>query len=198
MSNNFTYTYTYQHTCKYGVAAYILANAPFRAVAKKINGKAKIPFLGEGYYLWEENSDAAVRWGFGHYKNSFSVVEYVDMEIENELLLNLLDRRDIQYFNELKEIYLKKRPESKKWRLGVWIEFFKKLQSSDDVKFPFKFIKADENLPDLEENNRVKIKTYFADQAHHYAYLSPLLVVCVINKDDMRYASKSISHAHGR
>src|SRR5688572_15455563 len=93
--------YTYQHTCLQGHDAYILKNAPFKAAVKKINGIQKIPFLGEGHYLWEENVDAAIRWGKKHYDNKYTIVEYQDLKIKAEELLDLTDRRHISYFKDL-------------------------------------------------------------------------------------------------
>jgi hypothetical protein len=55
--------YTYQHTCKKAQLAYVLCNAPFKSVKKKNHstGKISMPFLGEDYYLWEENIEAAIK-----------------------------------------------------------------------------------------------------------------------------------------
>jgi len=182
--------YTYQHTCKIGHEAYILHNAPFKAVKKKSpnGGPIKIPFLGEGYYLWEENIEAAIRWGKKHYTNEYSIVEYIDVTIINDELLNLIDRRNIAYFKELQKIYIEKRPDSAKWRLGTWIEFFKKLRDINELKFPFKYIKADEHLPDLEEYDREKI--YFADGLPYFTFFSPLLMLCVLDKKELNFKAK--------
>lgn len=183
--------YTYQHTCKIGHEAYILHNAPFKAVSKKTqNGVVKIPFLGEGHYLWEENIDAAIRWGVKHYANKYSIVEYTDVTINYDDLLNLTDRRSISYFKDLQNIYIEKRPQSKNWRIGTWIEFFKKLKLINELKFPFKYIKADEHLPEREEHEHDREKTYFAEGLPYYTYLSPLLMLCVLDKKDLNFKEK--------
>lgn len=185
--------YTYQHTCKNGYPAYILQNAPFKAVKKNAgNGKVYIPFLGEGYYFWEENREYAIKWGQRHYANKYDIVEFEDVKIINDDLLNLTDRRHISYFKELQKIYLAKRPESSKWRLGTWIEFFKKLRDLKEEKFPFNYIKADEHLPDIDENILVREKVYFATGVNHYSFFSPLLIICVLDKSKITCKSKYI------
>lgn len=186
--------FTYQHTCKTGHDAYILQNAPFKAVKKKSpnGGPIKIPFLGEGYYFWEENIDAAIRWGKKHYDNKYSIVEYIDVNILDDELLNLTNRRNIQYFKELQAIYIQKRPACEKWRLGTWIEFFKKLRDQNEVNFPFKYIRADEHLPEKEELGYNKEKTFFADGLPYYTFLSPLLMLCVLDKKELKFKEKRI------
>jgi len=184
--------FTYHHTCKKGQQAYVLNSAPFKSPVTKKNGKFKIPFLGEGYYLWEENIDAANRWGKNHYGNVYFIVEFVNVNISTDEMLDFLNRRDMKYFNELRQFYIDKRPKSKNWKLGVWIEFFKKLQKSDNTKFPYNVIRAEENLPDDNLNDKFKNKIYFTEGSHYYTYTSPLLMICVLDKAKLKFDSKSI------
>lgn len=185
--------YTYQHTCEKGQQAYILQKAPFKSSIKKgESGKQKIPFLGEGYYLWEENIPAAYRWGEIHYNNEFNVIEFEDLHISKENLLDFSDRRNLNYFNELRNIYISKRPESANWKIGIWIEFFKKAKKLDDKLFPFNYIRADENLPNKLENDTLKEKTYFVDGLDYYTFLSPLYILCIIEKKNMNFKKKRL------
>ncbi len=185
--------YTYQHTCKKGQPAYILKEAPFKSLIKKNEfGKISMPFLGEGFYLWEENLQAARRWGFKHYQNDYDIVEYSDLQINKDDLLDFLDRRSLKYFKELREIFIAKRPESVKWKIGVWIEFLKKLNLTDSGKFPFIYFRADENLPDLQENYRIKEKLNFVDGLDYYTYLSPLFIICLLDKKSINCASRKL------
>lgn len=187
------YCYTYQHTCESGQDAYLLLNTPFKAAVKRSpNGKLKIPFLGEGYYLWEENVLAANRWGVKHYANKFRIVEYIDLTILQDEMLDLTDRRHIRYFKDLQAIYINERPACVKWPIGVWIEFFKKLHSKTEVEFPFNYIKADEHLPENEKGQYDRGKIYFADGLPHYTYFEPLYMLCVIDKKQMTYKEKRL------
>lgn len=191
MMSSFT-EFTYQHTCKPGRKAYILKSAPFSSPVRKKDGKLKIPFLGSGYYLWEENTEAAIRWGKDHYKNKYCIVEYKDLKIHSSELLDFLNRRDIQYFKELKEIYLAKRPKSKDWKIGQWIEFFKMVRKKDGKTFPFNYIRAEENLPDPTKNNRIKEKELFSDDSGYFTFLSPLLIICIIDKSKIKFKAQKI------
>lgn len=187
-----SYCYTYQHTCGQGQDAYILKNAPFKSPVKKKKGKIKIPFLGEGHYLWEENVVVANRWGIKHYANKYRIVEFVDVIINNEEMLDLTDRRHLGYFKELQKVYLEKRPSCAKWPIGVWIEFFKKLHINNEVKFPFNFIKADEHFPEREKGEYDRGKVYFSEGSSYYTYLDPLYMLCVIDKKKMKFREKRL------
>ena len=186
--------FTYQHTCKLGHKAYILKSAPFKSSIVKRQGKPKYPFLGEGYYLWEENLEAAIRWGSKRYGNDYAIVEYEDLEIENEDLLDFLNRRHTKYFEELKIVYEKRIPKSRTWKLGQWIEFFKQLNQKEKGIFPFTFIRAEENLPIMNENDKVKRKIFFAEGLDYFTFLSPLLILCVIDKRKMNFQEQRFIH----
>ncbi len=190
--NNFI-LFTYQHTCKKGQPTFIIKEAPFKSVIKKTEfGKTSMPFLGEGFYLWEENLEAAKGWGRRHYQNNYDIVEYSDLQINKDELLDFLDRRSLKYFKELREIFIAKRPESINWKVGVWIEFLKKLDIEDSGRFPFSYFRADENLPNLKENNLIKEKINFVDGLEYYTYLSPLYIICLIDKNKITCKSKEL------
>jgi hypothetical protein len=185
--------FTYQHTCKRGSTAYILKNSPFRSpVTKTRNGKFSIPFLGAGHYLWEENIDAATRWGRVHYNNIYSIIEYVDLEIPDAQLLDFKNRRDTQFFEEVVVDYVNKCPERKNWALGQWLEFFKKLNRLGKLNFPFNYIRAEENLPNENENNARKKKILFSNDQAYYTYTSPLFIMCIIDKKNLKFRSETV------
>jgi len=189
--------FTYQHTCRKDQSAYILNRSPFQSITKK-NAHEKVlkyPFLGSGFYFWEENVLAAKRWGEIHYKNNYSIVECIDVSLDDELLLNFLDRRSLDYFNELKEIYETKNQSSKKWKIGQWIEFFKKLNRIQDGKFPYKYIRAIEILPDTPENNAFLGKTRFTESSNIETFTSPLIILCIIDRKDLVFKSKHLISA---
>lgn len=190
MSN---YIFTYQHSCKKGVEAYILKNSAFKSnITKKENNKIYLPFLGESYYYWEENPKAAHSWGKRRYENNYNVVEYVDAKIDRENLLDFLNRRDIAYFIDLIDKYKNKRPNSKNWKIANWIEFFKSLDKTIPGIFPFKYFRADENLPDASLNSTVKSKTDF-NTTGYYTFLDPLIMICAVEKCDLNCSKKHIS-----
>lgn len=184
--------FTYQHTCKRGQNAYIIKNSPFLSRAKKKGGKIKLPFLGQGYYFWEENLDAAIRWGIRHYNDNYSIVEYQDCKVKDDHLLDFLNRRDIKYFKELIKIYTSKRPKAKNWRIAQWIEFFKTINEKESKIFPFNYIRANEHIPGANHNERLQKKSYFVDDNDYYTFLDPLLIVCVVEKAKMQFKANKV------
>jgi hypothetical protein len=186
--------FTYQHTCKSSHDAFLKKNAPFKSVKIKLqnSNKFKIPFLGEGFYFWEENLSAAHKWGKKHCKNDYKILEYIDLKIDKDDILDFLNRRHISYFEDLKKEYILKRPESRKWRLASWIEFFKKINETNPGFFPFNFFRADENFPDLRENNEVKKKTFFSEFENYYTFMDPLYILCALNKSNLIFSNVNI------
>lgn len=186
--------FDYQHTCRSAHKAYIEHNSPFKSLKrKKLNGKGFIiPFLGEGYYFWEENINAAHDWGKRHCKGKYNIVQYRDLEIPRNILLDFGNRRDLAYFNELRNKYIVRRPESEKWSISVWIEFFKKIKLIDNLHFPYNYFRAEENYPEAEKNAIIKEKHIFASGEQYYTYLSPLWILCILEKNSMKFATKEI------
>lgn len=186
------YIFTYQHSCKKGAEAYILKHAAFKSnIVKKTNGQSYLPFLGEGYYYWEENVKAAHSWGRRRYNNNYNIIEYQDAVIETEYLLDFLNRRNLKYFNELIATYKERREETKNWQIVNWIEFFKYLERKAPGIFPFKYFRADENFPDLILNNEMKNKANF-NQTGFYTFLDPMIMLCTINKCDLNCQKKHV------
>lgn len=184
MSDNI-YCFTYQHTCKTGHPAYLRANAPFKSVKKKLKyGKTFIPFLGEGFYLWEENIAAAQYWGARQYDRKHSIVEFVDCAIPKDDMLDFINRRDLSFFRDLIAPYVKARPNCKSWDLGTWIEFFKDLNTKDNKLFPYFFLRANE---EISEKERAKFKiekdSMKLSSEGYTVDLDPLIMICVIDKD---------------
>jgi hypothetical protein len=193
MTDIHSIAFTYQHTCKEGLASYIHSRTPFPSLTKKgSKGKNRMPFLGEGYYLWEENISAAHNWGATHYKGKYSIVEFSDLLIPIDELFDFMNRRHLKYFNELIAFYIKKRPDSINWKIANWIQFFKSLNKLNPGKFPFKFFRADENLPDSNKNDLIKKKTKFINSQEYYTFLDPLIILCAIDKGSWNYKSKVV------
>lgn len=190
--------FTYQHTCNSGNEAYILQNGPFKASSKKLrNGKIKVPFLGSGYYLWEENIRQAHDWGMSHYRKNYCIIQFANLKIDIDEVMDLTNRRHLNYFIELVSDWTMRYPERAKWGVGQWIDFFKSLHKLDNKTFPYNYVRAEENLPDPKENGIVKQKIKFSVFENHYMYLNPLIIVCVIDKSKMVYKSKEYINKKG-
>ncbi|CAL2091385.1 conserved protein of unknown function [Tenacibaculum sp. 190524A02b] len=185
--------YTCQHTCAKSQKAYLLERAPFSSKIKKgRNNKNRVPFLGEGYYFWEENIQAAHRWGSIHYKGNYSVIEFENLSLNHNFLLDFLDRRSSSYFRELKKEYIQK---NKKvfgsFKLGQWIEFFKKLNKEGKIIFRYKYFRAVENvMGDINDYDNEKVN--FSTDGKYYTYLSPLNIICFVDKHDITCKNKKV------
>ncbi|WET47711.1 hypothetical protein PYS58_14120 [Chryseobacterium indologenes] len=181
-----------QHTCKKSPPAYLIHNAPFKSPKTKFsNQQESIPFLGEGYYFWEENPDAAHSWGKRHYSNVYSIVEYSDLTLEGNSLLDLLDRKYSKYFRELISQFEKKNPRFKTFLLGQWIEMFKNLHLKDGKTFPYLYIRADEHFPDSRDNQSLRQMIRLSKKGYH-TYLEPLIIICIIEKKDIVCKNRNV------
>ncbi len=188
---------TYQHTCEHSqYHAYLKNNAPFYSSKKKrkqSNGKPifRIPFLGEGYYLWEENLKHAHHWGKTHYKNKYSIVQYTDLVIPENLLLDLTNRGHLKFFEELRKNLISRERKAEHYRVGQLIEIFKMDEKEKPGSFPFKFIKAREDLTDQELTYRTE-SILFSDQSKISMNLDDCVALCVLDKRLMKYNSCEI------
>ncbi len=76
------------HTCQKSTEVYLLTNAPFKSCRSSENDTVCYPYLGEGYYFWDNNLKSAEWWGKTHYNNSYSIIK-IDLVLEGEDFLDL-------------------------------------------------------------------------------------------------------------
>ncbi|MDM1535057.1 hypothetical protein [Myroides odoratimimus] len=169
----------FQHTCRRGYPAYILHNAPFKSVTKKENGKTFIPFIGEGYYFWEQDLDNAKRWGEKKYGTTgYSILEVENWDINNEYFIDLINKNHLEFFKKLQKPYIEANEKAKNYSLGVWIELFKKA----DV-FPFKLIRSEEHFSsDKLKREGIDQELIKYSTEGYYTYLNPVYILCCIDK----------------
>lgn len=169
----------FQHTCKKGNPEYILQKAPFKSVTKKNKGKCFVPFIGEGYYFWEQDLENAKRWGAKKYgKTGYSILEIEDWDIHHDYFIDLINKNHLEYFKELQKPYLKLNPKAKSYSLGIWIELFKKAEV-----FPFKLIRSEEHFSE-EKVKKEGINQEFIKYSTegYYTYLNPVYILCCTDK----------------
>ena len=101
MSNNVVVTKGH-HTCGQFVNdAVAIKRAPFKSICDQ--SKRKDPFLGEGFYFWDDNIEAARWWGKSHYYGKYTILEY-DFTLSGDHFLDLVGcRRDIRILLTLRE-----------------------------------------------------------------------------------------------
>jgi len=188
-------TRTYYHSCKKGTPAYVLRNAPFKSVIKKKGGDVKvIPFLGEGYYFYEEDFEAAKYWGATHYKD-YSTIKILDANISELDLLDINDTKSIRDFDRLRDIYIKKIPKYKSWEINKWIEFFKKLaiKNKDESLFPYNYIRAIQYYKWKHAKNQFGVKENFSQTTKaYYTITKSLRILCVIDKHKINCKEKKV------
>ncbi len=88
------------HTCEArGSSEEVLEKAPFKSEVRD----EYFPFLGEGYYFWDNNLELAKKWGEKRYRNFYYVVEFILVIDENKILDLVGNREDILWLKKIKK-----------------------------------------------------------------------------------------------
>lgn len=173
------------HTCSQDNGeGYVLQNAPFRSQQnEQIN---KLPFLGSGYYFWEDNFPMAEFWGNVHYNGNYYILEIV-LRIEPEKYFDLVgDRAQQKHFEELIKMLQTKLP-PQKWKMGYFIELLKKLNAAEPGIFPFEAIRAVDNTSGHKDQ-----KLYFSSLEQKFVILNPKYIICFLIKNEVIFKTKKI------
>lgn len=171
------------HTCSQkGGKDYVLENAPF--LAKNNAQNRKFQFLGEGYYLWENDIEQAKYWGKVHYDNSFFIVEF-EYDIEDKLLLDLNAREGQRTLYKIidtiqKEVGLN----LKNWPLSKLLSFIYR----SNINFIYKSIKVKDEFSSRRRQEIFK----FTSVKDNFTYIGGVYFYFFRNKDDMNIISKNI------
>ncbi len=163
------------HTCsKDGGEQYVRDNAPFKSIRKE----GYVPFLGEGYYYWDNNIGASQKWGKTHYKDSYFIIKS-DLELPGEIFFDLVGNRDHMIkIQEHGNSFKKKNPQRKDWTVGVIIQSLKKLNRLEEYKgiFPYQAIRAIDTSKTPPSHATVK----FVEGKEEYTNLAPILDIPLI------------------
>jgi hypothetical protein len=181
------------HTCnKSGGESYVVSEGPFKSVIKKNDkGKISMPFLGEGYYYWDDNLDMAILWGRIRYKKGFYVI-LSDLNLTPDVFLDLVgNRKQMKYLIKLMEQTKKSGLDKEKWTIGAFIEFVKVLRKYQKDVFPFEIIRAIDSSIDAKEQQKVY---YFVQGKPNYIDLQPRIAICLISKNDLYLRTKMITY----
>lgn len=178
------------HTCKLeGDKEFVLKNAPFKSMK---NSSGNYPFLGEGYYFWDNNIEIAHHWGETHCKKKYYIVE-TKLKIEDEIFLDLVgNRTDMINFAELHKTFSEKYNRGKKYPIGKFIEVLRDLNKKDYKGiFPWKVCRA----IDLYTSNFLKhYEHLFVYKKENYTNLSPRIVICLYEKNNVILQSQILVH----
>ena len=169
---------------------YIERNAPFRSTRKS-------PFLGSGYYFWDNHIELARFWGESQYKGRYVVCE-MDFHVTEESFLDLVGSREDQiHFKNLINLYsnfefgsdLSGEP------IGKIITIFNKVAMRPGFKdfFPYKVIRAVDLYARSKFNSEWKD---FGGIIGHGMYLSPQYILCLKSKDGKLCSNLRIVHTN--
>lgn len=175
-----------QHTCRPdGGGDFLIDNSPFLAEHKPSEGKYQ--FLGEGYYLWDENIEMAHYWGKMHYKNKYAVIE-MNIELTENNCLDLVGNRKHMSFilNVLRKLS-EKGFNRENWELSKCIEYLKRISLKNSNIFPYNIIKSIDYRSPKDQQ-----KIFFVKNNTHFTILNPKIALCVIDKKRLPLRSKKL------
>jgi len=174
------------HTCNnIGGEEKILEQSPFLSEKDRF-GNA--PFLGFGYYYWDNNIDQAHIWGKTRCKNNYVIVKS-ELTLEGRDFLDLVgNRADMIEFVALHAKLSAEHNNGKQWPLGKFIEFLRKLNTTKYKGiFPWKVSRA----VDLKSVSSIKPSAFnFVYKKDNYTDLNPCIVICLYEKNDVILQSK--------
>lgn len=172
------------HTClNEGSIDYLLSQTPF--LSNKTEGK--VPFLGVGYYFWDDNIKQAHKWGVDHYNRVYCIVEF-SLQIDDNIFLDLVgNRAHSRYFYSLLGKFEKRGIKTDKWKIGEFIEFLKNLRQSNMEIFPFNIVRAQDFLPKMNDEHKFNF-----NQTSSFTYLDQRVLICYFKREDIISHHKQI------
>ncbi len=178
------------HTCSSeGGREKALALTPFFSPFIAIENR--LPYLGEGYYFWDNNLEMAKKWGEWHYGNKYFVVES-KLHLQEDLLLDLVgNRTHIMYFQKLIEKFSYYKQGRRKWELCKFIQLLKNLNDNDARYkgiFPYKIFRA----TDFSRMKEERFLHKFVGIKSGYTFLDPRIIICFANEESISLQDKRI------
>lgn len=143
------------------------------------------PFLGNGYYFWDDHIDLAHWWGRNHIKRDYVICE-AQLEVDNTIFYDLVgSRQDMMHFKELIRTL-----KLEKLAIGQIIELLKEVNSRPDKKgiFPYKVIRAIDISHSSYEQEHYK----FVKDRKGETNLAPRIIICLIEKRTVPLSSYKI------
>ncbi len=182
MSNNIIKTKGH-HTYRYEPPYYTDAGTP---IYSKITGSGEnthFPFLGEGYYFWDNNIERAKRWGKQRYNGHYGINEY-PLVLEGEYFLDLAgSRQDLyDFFAIVQKIWDKL---GERMPIGQTICLLQTLERQKPGTFPFKIIRS------LNVKTKHNTISYNSDKNIKSSFLlDPEIIICFFDRNDVPIGSK--------
>ncbi len=173
------YQRTGHHTCKdSGDRDVLTERAPFKS---KYDSEHK-PFLGSGYYIWEDDLELAKWWGKVHYGKKFVIIEMILNIYDDELLDLVGNARQIR---EFRQMYFEVKQKYSNLTLGKFIELLKRKGI-----FKYNIIKAIDTRPFMGEREKYYIR--FSENQKTYLNLHPRIFYCFLVNSSKYFTKKKI------
>lgn len=171
--------------------AYILSNGPFKCTIENHMNDKNPPWLGEGYYFWEDIQDS-INWGrLAHYSKWIVCCSAYDFDNKN--FLDLANHpRHIHLFREWCEML---RSAKADYRFSV-LEVLQFVKDELGDLFPYKAVRS--------YSSRVKRNGGYIVPYNPYkkmlseVYQSPYIQICVWDKDAFLIEKLQIMKKHSR
>ncbi len=162
------------HTCEKCQKAYAIANAPFKSCYNKLTNNE--PYLGDGFYFWDDNLPLAEWWGKIHYNNSYTILEY-DLDLFGDHFLDLVgSRQDFIYFQTLVD-RIRQYPGCENFGVCKCIKFLLEREKSKQGTFPIRIVRA----LDISRVEGME----FAENKKGRMLLDPRIIICFFDKNDI-------------
>ncbi len=145
--------------------------------------KKEFPFLGTGYYFWDDNIKMAHFWGETRCQNKYYIFE-AELNCKETVLLDLVgNRKHMKWLVDAMELFKGYNKKGAKWEIGKFIEFLKNIKSQNEKfkdVFPFQSIRA------VDHYAAIHYKYYFSEDTSRQDFidLDPRFLICVIEKNE--------------
>lgn len=179
------------HTCSEdGGLVNVLKKVPFYSKGKAVNGGRILPFLGKGFYFWEEVKPYvhSKEWGRVHYASKFFVIEFNLNTMGNDGICKMLDLigkiSHREYFRE--QIKLAKSRLRGNIKVAKVIDLLQKENITNPLLFPFNIIRASD-----DHYFTPKDGIEFTDDNNKYSNLKvEKWIICVYKEKDVHLTVK--------
>ena len=175
------------HTCSQeGGYSKVLIEAPFISKWPKTDegeldeDNIKDPYLGEGYYFWQNDLERSKYWGKKFYKNYYFVLKSSINTTDTNFLDLVGDQEHIGAFQLICNKLINSGSIETGFTLGEAIEYMKKANI-----FPWKVIRCKEFTPHTP-------KQYFRRGSQSYTLLGGVFIFCLVEKNDVILTDKVI------
>lgn len=175
-------SYIGHHTCSQGGGFQkVLQDAPFISTwPKEDEDDPRTPYLGEGYYFWEDDTHQAKKWGRQWYSKWYFILEAtINTTIDNFLDL-IGDKQQIGAFLAVCDKLAKDGSIQRDFTLGEAIEYMKKAKI-----FPWQIIRG-------RDDKMKQDWFFFSRRGQGGMYIGGNFIFCLVDKNDLILTNKKI------